>query len=238
MFSVKACLVVLAALTLFGCGSNIPDGARFLDSVGPSIVSLTKPSLNTTGGTGFAVVAPSGAVYTLTNAHICALAENNKLMAHKEDGTEILIKVLEVSPEADMCLAEAVPGVPGLLLAHSLKPHQLVIALGHPLLLPLVFNYGYVIGEETVEVADEGDKDCSGPAKHKESVPTFLGVEDICVVSRLATNTSTVIYPGNSGSPMLDSSGDVAGIYFAGSSRTNWGSAVPLRQVKAFLSGR
>jgi V8-like Glu-specific endopeptidase len=56
-----------------------------------------------------------------------------------------------------------------------------------------------------------------------------------CIAHIYAATSSIQIYPGNSGSPVMNSSGDVVGIIFAGDNRTNYGSYVPVFKIREFL---
>lgn len=164
------------------------------------------------GGTGFELRTPSGNVVTVTNKHICALAENGYIAAYSpiSPGRGIPLRVKGVSDSTDLCALEAVPGATGLSLAERLNALRKAFILGHPWLNPLTFSEGYMVVREAQQMSE---------------TLTIDGIE-----------TTIPAYPGNSGSPVFDSSGDVIGVVFATDQRTHWGVFIPLDVLKSFIS--
>jgi serine protease Do len=229
----------LCAVALFCCGGHQSDvGAYLLKEKAPQVMKLTPVSRHNTGGTGFSLRAPSGKVYTITNGHVCGLAENG-LMSAQSVGTNrwVTIKVIEVAPLTDLCVLEGLPAASGLELASSIDMHAEFFVVGHPKLEPITVSPGYIRSREIIDVimGPAGDG-CSGPGYRTESVPGFFGEPmPVCIRSIDGYDTSAVIYPGNSGSPCFTADGDVMGVVFAGAGDTNYGSAIPLDVLRSFI---
>jgi S1-C subfamily serine protease len=192
-------------------------GSRLLQTVGAETYMITSPSSTSSGGTGFSLRAPSGTVYTVTNAHVCEVAENGFVAVHTNDGSSrFVLKIIEVSRTTDLCLIESVPGATGLEMATYIDPFAAVYAIGHPFLEPNTLSRGYVTGCRELQIQ-----------KNFFETVTVYG----CL-------TSALIFPGNSGSAAVDESGHVVGVFFAGDSRSNYGSFVPLRDLLSFVATR
>lgn len=216
--------------------------------VSPKVVSLTQPSNSGTGGTGFAVTTPSGKVYTLTNAHVCRLAERGMLVARGESNLAIaLLNVLEISSESDLCLLTALPNTDGLSLATSQSYSEQISTIGHPHLEYLTHSQGFATNKQRIAIVVAqnipqrrclteyyGQFSPFSPSPFLE----YLDGVGVCIKSYDSVRTSMVVYPGNSGSPVVNMWGNVVGVLFASSDRNNYGYIVPLSNVKRFLSGK
>ncbi len=201
------------------------------------MLKLTPPTNYTTGGTGFQVRSPSGRVYTLTNAHICGIAENGTLAAHVPGANRVtLIRIIEVRPEMDLCLLQSLPSASGLSVAENFREAEHLYVLGHPFLKPLTLSDGYTVARGPVEMpANVEPTDCLPPRMHMEEVRGFFGPEHVCVQSFDAWDSTITVYPGNSGSPVFNTEGDVVGIVFATDGRTFRGLFIPLESIKEIL---
>jgi S1-C subfamily serine protease len=188
-------------------------GSRLLKQVGSQVFMMTPPSTLTTGGTGFALKMPSGRVLTVTNAHVCRLAENGVLKATPNgSGRGFLIRVLEISTTADLCILDSVPGARGLELAAGVSDFEPIYALGHPHLEGNTLTRGYITGRHEINIM--------GDTVELQRFEAML--------------TSVVIFGGNSGSPALNESGQVVGVFFAGDASTNYGLFVPYDFLRSF----
>ena len=116
---------------------------NMLIGVGASVVMITNRDANS-GGTGFAVQAPSGKSYILTNAHVCIGVERPLIITFK-DNRQVPLRIVEVSKKTDLCLIEAVGNLPALKLSDSLEIGQNIAIVGHPALMDLTLSRGDLI---------------------------------------------------------------------------------------------
>lgn len=190
--------------------------------------------------TGFAIIAPSGKVFTITNQHVCELQKDGYVMIGESRFTPRLIpkKIIEIDGDADLCLLEGIEGYQGLSLADSVDTGDLNYTMGYPFGGPLTFSVGFVNQRTTIQIA-VGEMDpehCEGAHIRRFEIDTFIGRLAYCVIDRPAVATNIPTFPGNSGSPMVNFFGNVTGIIFAANNNTHWGYAVPLSAIKLFLA--
>jgi S1-C subfamily serine protease len=248
--SLKA-LIILLTVSFISIKGPEMHNAFLREKVG-SKVYLIKGKMSGGGGTGFALEAPSGQTYIVTNSHVCEGAltqseDKTSLIVADDNGRIMRRRILEISDRTDLCLLEGIPGISGLSIADegpSLGETQ--YAVGHPLLRPLSISGGEIVGRQNVEILDfpiETEQDlarCSLPKNEvREIVLDFFGSEirlrACIVVTKGAYMSTIVIFPGNSGSPIVDYTGDVAGVAFA-SDGTHYAAIVSISDLKRFIS--
>jgi S1-C subfamily serine protease len=222
---------VLAALVFTGACSNAAssDEAIFA-SMSKSVIMLTAESGG--GGTGFLVRAKSGKSVTMSNWHVCRLAnEQGYINAKRAGDFEMKVRVKEVDPEHDLCILEAVPGSP-IRVGKPPALFSAVYVLGHPLLRPQTPSKGVYTGETVDSLIYQFERDGSC-AKGGIPVMTFFGAG--CQVTMPLSTTTAIIYPGNSGSPAVDGHGELIGAINSSEGDTHYGAFIPLRFVEAIL---
>jgi S1-C subfamily serine protease len=201
------------------------------------------------GGTGFAVKAPSGKSYIVTNDHVCAASQDKQTMfVHDDTGVGVPRQILERSVYSDLCILEGMPGVEGLSVSYAPSPGDELYVVGHPRLMPLTVSHGEMIGKETVSipigiVSDE--LKCDQPKNVMLPLPTLIfGVAPdpgysgpmVCLERiKDAYLTNVIIQPGNSGSPVVDALGNVVAVVFAGDG-LGWGVMVSNIDLRIFLA--
>lgn len=233
--------LLFTGLMLFcGLGGQLIHSKYIELKVSSSVVSIHNPLEVRSGGTGFHMKAASGKTVIVTNAHICRMKnEHNEVLVFDKlhSGRYIPRKVLEIYPDNDLCVMEALPGYPALELGDAPELSDNVIAIGYPLLEALDISKGRIKSFHSVQLMSEDIplSECEGPRLHKKDVSMFIFQFQVCVEDFEATNTSVVIYPGNSGSPLVNMYGNVVGVIFAGNTMTNWGEAVAYKDLVKLL---
>lgn len=226
-------LVALSVYTLFIFRAEDIHRSFIRKYVGSRVYQLRIPG---GGGTGFAVKAPSGKTYILTNDHICSPAKNSFVFI-KFGMFNLRSEIVARSPKTDLCLVTAPLYEVGLDLASELPDlGDPVVAVGHPALdLLTVSNKGEIISviDTVLSSEAENEKECD------LTNPKFRLVEregtKYCILHvPSAYSTSVLVKSGNSGSPLVNFYGEVVGVV-AGMDRYNWALAVSLDDIKEFL---
>lgn len=208
----------------------------YYKDIGPSTVKITDPTNGSSGGTGFAVQAASGATYIMSNAHVCQV-EKDGYVKLQQDTLSMRGRIVAVSEHTDLCLIQASPKFKGLKLAAYYFVGEDVAVLGHPWLNPLTLAQGKLRGRgiemisycantkalfRTMEFGDFDRLNC------------LRGVESLI--------SDVPVFPGNSGSAVVNTEGAVVGVVFAGGFSMGFDGIaftslfIPLDRVREFLS--
>lgn len=235
-FSVLGCFVVLCSLAAEQLRKDYIES-----KVGSQVLMIKSPegAAIRGSGTGFEIQAPSGKVYTLTNGHVCELGKDGVIMVEDSPNSDRYIprRILESYEKNDLCLVEGLEGYAGLKLADGVDLQETVIAVGYPLGRSQDIQQGMTknYGKVTIALEEIMPKDCTGHRRELMTI-SFWGLPmQICTVKQEALETNVLIYPGNSGSPLVNVYGNVVGAIFASNGETNWGIAVPMSFIKDFL---
>jgi S1-C subfamily serine protease len=161
---------------------------RVVEQVGPSVVSIARASRRGPAGAGSGVVfTPDG--YVLTNAHVAGGADQLELGF--TDGTTSQAQLVGLDHATDLAVMRAAGPAPSHAtfgISSRLRVGQLVIAIGNPL------GFGSTVSAGVVSALGRTMRARDGRA-----------MEGI-IQSDVALN------PGNSGGPLVDSSGRVVGV--------------------------
>ncbi len=217
--------------------------------VGQKVVEIVKLDKNGKllgGGTGFSIRGPSGKKYIMTNAHVCdAFKGSDTANIKLNSGETLQRKILQLSPLTDLCLIEGVDSLGTLELGKSIYIGETIMIVGHPLLMPLAVTEGDIIDTRIQEIGlgiigiDVQESECHQPKnKIVNQEFGFFGVLPVCMEEIMSYQTTAVSLPGSSGSPVVNTLGQVIGVNFAGDGMVHWGLSVPLQDIKTFLADR
>lgn len=157
-----------------------------VDSVSPSVLSLTSTSPRGGSGSGF-LVTPDG--FALTNSHV--VDGQSELVATTTEGDRLIARVIGDDPATDLAALRITSrDLPYARLGDSdaLRVGQLVIAIGSPLGLHSTVSAGIV-----------------------SALGRSLRAKDGRLIEKVVQHTAP-INPGNSGGPLVDSRGRIVGI--------------------------
>lgn len=188
------------------------------------------------GGTGVILRSNKNSSEILTNAHVCGVVKNGGLV--KSDELEGTVTSWKVSKVHDLCLITTNVnfGLNTTVANNSPEIYSEATVSGHPLLLPTIVTRGSFSHKQIVTVMT-GFKKCEqadwdGP---DGGMCLFFGGIPIIKVYQ-AQVISATIQPGSSGSAVFNSSGEIAGLVFAGSGDIGYGMIVPQEYVHYFVS--
>jgi len=227
----KHLIADLVVLLIVALGVVIYNQPEKID--GSSIVKVLNPEL-TGGGTGF-VIKHGKKNVIVTNDHVCGVSSGGFVTVEEDSGTLSIKPILKRSFVRDLCLIEGV-NAPPMQLASSanLSRFDVVKVLGHPFLKPTTPSQGYYLGNMIGNIGFNPDKDgnCPSPATKYDAGPFGL----FCVLRMELSLTTVPIYPGNSGSPIVNSKGEVIGVINSSDSNDNHGNFIPLPYLKEILN--
>lgn len=246
------------------CIMKLPElNNKWLRSKVGSKVYTIRDNPASGGGTGFAVKGPSGQSYIMTNDHVCGVSSDKRTVLVEGEEGMMRRNIIAHDQNSDLCLIEGMPGVEGLSVAWSAPGlGDEVTVVGHPLLMPTHVIKGEMMGRQDISIMmgpisvinpdtnedmqippEKGGilaAECSMPKNSQQLVELnmffFMLKVKFCMVNiKQAYTTSAVIYPGNSGSPMVNFWGNIVGAVFASDSEANFARVISIEDIKAFL---
>lgn len=186
-------------------------------------VFIVTPSDNThTGGTGFLIQTKNQGILVITNRHVCEAGDAANTRHRLIQGDQQFVAdQIKKSDLTDLCMIKPPPEVlegrtPFQLSPVDLVPGEHVKVFGHPYLRPLTESEGYYVNILRERLGMSG---------------TGLSPDRIMLIGRL----DFMVFPGNSGSPLLNMGGQVSGVIFAMEGATRNGLFIPLSELKRFL---
>ncbi len=221
-------LVLLLSLFLFSCAPAEKSPTQIRHLYGESVARMELPAGGS--GSGFVVQGASGKLFVATNAHVCekvgAPIRVNFTLSKKKR-MEIAVGI---SLREDLCLVSLKDQtLSPLEVVAEAKEGEHIFTVGHPLGKALTAFEGSVVGIETGLVGYPPFM-CSP----EQTQMSLFG--EMCAKSMRFLSLSAWSYPGNSGGPLLNDSGQVVGIVFA--SGEMGGSALSTKPLLRMLRKR
>jgi S1-C subfamily serine protease len=192
-------------------------------------------------GTGSAVKTPSGKRIILTNWHVCLFGWKNKLKINNEYyETSADATIIKEDPAHDLCALEMPFPFNDVLEVSDLDK----VKFGTQL-----YSAGYPAGAQTIKLFT-GTADIELYTNLTYYVPggkcpagfnvKLNPYDATCVLRILLQDTSLSCAPGQSGSAVINSKGQLVGVINStnkpGKYSKQYGSMIPLRHVRAFLN--
>lgn len=191
------------------------------------------------GGSGVIVKNTPSESVVLTNNHVCegALKKGGKIRL--VSGEEHIVTGYMTDLEHDLCVLTVASDLKNSIKIASSAPslYTQATVTGHPALMPNVITNGHFSGRQIVQVIVGVRKCKKSDLNNPQNAMfcAFFGVVPIIRNYESQIVTATIM-PGSSGSAVLNSDGELAGIVFAGNSDgLSYAFIVPFEAVRNFL---
>jgi len=199
-----------------------------------SVVMVTNKD-QTGGGTGFILQGKKHA-YTITNWHVCegSLDKDGYAYAHRAgEFSEIKLKIVKSDSTKDLCALVAAPGKI-LTVGPTADRFSAAYVVGHPLLKPQTPSKGAITGPVAVPIAFPlGENNTKGCPKNFKPMVTPFGA--YCAYTYKLLDTTITVFPGNSGSPVVNDQLQLIGVINSVDQHTGWGSMIKLDEINEFM---
>ena len=227
-FLMKASLKIFIVLSFLTIAAYAPNMHQYYLRL-ITMNKVVKVQVGRGSGTGFHVELPSGKIAILTNYHVCRNGVKDKkgkakykikVFRYSNKERAKTVKVLKYSNRSDLCLLEPIEGASGLELASN-TPFigKIVYVTGHPLGGLFSIIRGEYLGQKLT------------------LVPIFLTPTFLFPFPKMVSKYNMLIYPGNSGSPIMDFFGNVVGVATWGSPRApDRSNSMLLIEINDFLA--
>lgn len=241
--------LILGMALSFGLGSYVSsnhDVAGRLEEQQQELFDNVRKStyyvmMGSGAGTGFVATAPSGALFIVTNAHVCDFATSGLVVNSENVGASA--KVVDIFDDYDICLLSAPKGAIPLPFATTLNNNDIVYSVGFPGNSPFItLSSGRIRGLQKnmaikYPILDNELTRCGMGSKSRKVFDPTLGI-DFCTVIQDRLVTTILTDKGASGSAIVNADGEVVGVLnAAGSVGPPWALGIPLKSLKKALSG-
>lgn len=201
-------------------------------------VKITNMAGNS-GGTGVVVKTSKSESEILTNAHVCGVVNKKPGKITTVSGRQHMITSVTKSPEHDLCIVTVAADLKHSVSVASQKPSNYSEATitGHPALMPNIITKGH-FGDHTIITIMIGVKKCTDADMRDPKNGMFCAFFGSMPILKEYESqvVSATIMGGSSGSAVLDSNGNLAGLVFAGNQGLSYAYIVPYEAVVNFLS--
>lgn len=194
-------------------------------------------------GTGFVAENDNGEKFMVTNSHVCEQPVP-VMIAVDYQGNRQSLMILKHYSRHDLCVLTAPKdGIP-LPLAESIEADERVFVVGYPRIEFMTSMQGYFKGYDMTNTeTDIPIKQCTLP---KLRIVEYKGEDEngkqttlkLCILYVPTAATTVQSDSGASGSPLLNTDGEVVGVVMAIGGNISWAKAVPLKTLKVFLNSQ
>lgn len=235
MSIIKNMAIASIILLLSACVS-MPRQKRLANNMYLNSVKVTNTAENH-GGTGIVLISRLAASYVLTNAHVCEVVKSGGIVSGIRG--VFLVTSYKISKHYDLCLIR-VAGDLGYNTVIAGRPpvpyYERAYISGHPLLMSNIVTSGHFSGRSVIQVM-MGVKACTTDDLNDSLKSVYcLLLGGIPIIKNFdAVLVSATIQPGNSGSGVYNSRGELSGVAFAGNGTIGYAWTVPYEAVIDFV---
>lgn len=217
--------------------SNLSVAEQPWDTLKDSVVFLRSERYL---GTGSIVESSLHKKYIITNWHVCVRSTQG-LVYNFDDARTQVAHVVKSDNKVDLCLLEYSGPHTGIKVTQEAAVTQAAVySRGYPH-ANLTETKGFILGTDLVKVKMQDSEDGQLAKCLPGFYPTFkANFKDIaaCWGSFYSVTTSLFVLPGSSGSPVVNTRGELVGVVHAHQEgQLLHGNMIPAVTVRAFLSG-
>lgn len=242
---------------MFSLGPSIGMGLAVLATILPVLIIVTMfltmgstkhPSeysvkitnfRGSSGGSGVMLSYGEDGSVVLTNKHVCGvlLEEGGQVISPSGFG-HAAVGIIQDN-QHDLCLVKVAANLGSAISIAEKDPEDYEKALitGHPQLLPNLLSEGQFGGRLIIGVVTKMKDGTRDNVKNEGDAMSCILMGGIPEIKQFESRVvSSLIMPGSSGSPVLNSKGELAGLVFAGNAQgLSYAFTVPLEAIKSFL---